>query len=226
MGTDTDVGKTHICAALSLMLLAADHRVVVCKPVETGIATMSPDEDSIAAGSDLQVVERACADALAGRIRYVHGTQYALAAAPTAAARAAGQHCMPAVVAAALVRSVEHGADAVVVESCGGALTPLSDTDVMADLAPLLPDYLPIVVAGLRLGVLSHTIAAMDCLRSRGAKRALVVLNDLYTKNPASFIESVCYDLRVRDIETATVVPHGAQPHEVDLASLMNAAVP
>lgn len=226
MGTDTDVGKTHICAALSLTLLDAGHRVVACKPVETGIATTSSDDDRNAVGSDLQVVERACAAAPAGRIRYVHGARYPLPAAPTAAARAAGVRSMSAAEAAALVRSVEDGADAVVVETCGAAMTPLSDTDVMSDLATLLPDYLPIIVAGLRLGVLSHTIAAVECLRSRGARRMTVVLNDRYTKSPASFTESVRYDLRLRGIETLTVVPHGARPHEVDLTCLLNAAAP
>src|SRR5579863_8472059 len=60
LGTDTDVGKTHVCAALCLTLLAAGKRVVACKPVETGIATVS-DLAGVARSSDLHVIERACA---------------------------------------------------------------------------------------------------------------------------------------------------------------------
>ena len=212
LGTDTDVGKTFVCAALCAALLRAGQRVTACKPVETG-APSEPDIDAIA---------RLC-----GRDQRLHvrrGLRYALAAAPSAAAKAEHRPAPTADAVAALVRAAQERMDAVIVETCGGALTPLTSTDCVADVALRLPEYRCVLVAGLRLGVLSHALGAVEYLRARGAPAPTVVLNDRYGTSPDWYVESTRDDLRARGLEVAAFVPHGARFADLDLSALTGSA--
>src|ERR1700674_3010970 len=81
LGTDTDVGKTTVAAALCAAALRSGLLVAACKPVETG----APER------GDLDVIR-----AIAGNaVRCVAGARLELAAAPSAAARAAGAAAPP-----------------------------------------------------------------------------------------------------------------------------------
>ncbi len=211
-GTDTDIGKTYVSAALCFALLQTGARVVACKPLETG---ESPE-------SDLEMIVRLCGRAEGLRTR--RGLRYALAAAPTAAAIAERRPQPSAADVAAIVRAAEEGADAMVVETCGGVMSPLSASDLMADVAARLPDYRTVLVAGLRLGVLSHTFAAVEALRARGAARPpLVVLNDRFRTSAQWYVDSTRADLRTRGLEPAAFVAHDAPMEDVDLSALIGA---
>lgn len=216
LGTDTDVGKTLVAAALCRAHLRIGKRVVACKPVETG----NPAE------SDLDVVVRLCT---AGRrpdlLRTVAGMRFSLAAAPTAAARAQGAPPLSAAQFAAVARSAEAGADAVVVEGCGGALTPLSDSDFVADSAALLAEYRLLLVAGLKLGVLGHVFAVAHYLRSIGRDEFDVVLCDRFGPSPAWYVDSTKDDLARRRLRVSAVVPHFAEMNIDSLADCVAALV-
>lgn len=209
LGTDTDVGKTFVCAALCAALLRTGARVTVCKPVETG----APPE------TDIDAVARLCERN--PRLRSAKGLRYALAAAPTAAARAESRPAPSAGDVAAMIRGAEERTDAIVVETCGGALTPLSATDYVADVAVRLPGYTTVLIAGLRLGVLSHALGAVEYLRSRGMPSPAVVLNDRYAASPAWYVESTRSDLASRGIDVASVIPHGSGLADVDFTQLI-----
>ena len=210
LGTDTDVGKTFVCAALCAALLKTGSRVTVCKPVETG------------GQSDLDAIAHLCKRS--ERLRVRKGLRYALAGAPTAAAKAENRPAPSALDVAAIVRSSEEQADAVIVETCGGALTPLSHADVVADLVARLPEYRPVIVAGLRLGVLSHTFGAVEYLRSRGAREPLVVLNDRYASSPFWYVESTRGDLRLRGLDAVAFVGYRQSIEDVDFSQLLRTA--
>lgn len=69
-------------------------------------------------------------------------------------------------------------ADFIVVEGIGGFCAPLNETQTVADLAKLLA--LPvIVVVGLRLGCLSHTLMTMEAIKARGLPIAGWVANEM-----------------------------------------------
>lgn len=208
-GTDTDVGKTFVCAALSAALLRAGLRVTACKPLETG---GQPNQD------DLETVSRLCGRDQ--RLRTRRGLRYALAAAPTAAAVA--ERRPPATVSdlVTIVRAAEEDTDAVVAETCGGALTPLSSVELMVDLAPRLPDYQPLLVAGLRLGVLSHSFGAAEALHARGGRPPLIVLNDRFSESPRWYVDSTRNDLRARGLETIAAIGHDVTVEAVDFGAL------
>jgi dethiobiotin synthase len=198
LGTDTGVGKTYVAGALCAALLRAGLRVTALKPVETGY----PNE------SDLERIAQSCG--FNDRLRVATGIQFSLPASPSAAARAENRPAPTIAECAAAARAAVDVSDAVVVETCGGAFTPLSDREYVADFVAALPEFRTFLVAGLRLGVLSHAFGAAEYFIARGLAAPRVVLNDCYSESPAWYIESTRADLASRRLAAAAYVAHGA----------------
>ena len=156
-GTDTDVGKTVVAAALLRALAAQGLRAVGMKPVAAGVA---PD------GQYADVVALRAASNVAADAALANPYCFAAPIAPHVAARNEGRAIELAVIAqayAALARS----ADAVIVEGAGGALVPLDERHDMLDVvrACALPVLL---VVGIRLGCLNHALLTAQAIRARG----------------------------------------------------------
>lgn len=213
LGTDTDIGKTTACAALCAALLRTGRTVVACKPVETGSQTHA----------DLKSLQTLLG---AGeRLRTVAGIRYELAAAPSAAARDAGERPPSIAECAKIVRAAEDDAGGIVVETCGGALTPLSASEYVGDLAASLPDYRVILVAGLRLGVLSHSFSAAHYMRSIGRPIDAVILCDRFGHSTAAYVRSTQEDMERRGLHVAAFIPHGVDTDVDLLASCVGSLV-
>lgn len=143
-GTDTDVGKTVFAAALAGALDAH-----YWKPVQAGLDGGS-DSERIAALSGLQP-DRILAEA------------YRLTSpcSPHRAAKLDGVAIYPEhLTLPALPRSL-------VIEGAGGALVPLNDHLLFADLfacwnAPV------VIVARTTLGTINHSLLTIEALRNRG----------------------------------------------------------
>jgi dethiobiotin synthetase len=159
-GTDTGVGKTLVSTALLHALAQRYPRVVGMKPVAAGTVAHGSDwinEDVLAlrAASTVQVPPEldnpvSLPDPLS----------------PHLAAQRAGVVIDIAHIVSCYQR-LSHLADAVVVEGAGGFLVPLSEEHTGADLAQALA--LPILlVVGLRLGCLNHTLLTLEAIRARG----------------------------------------------------------
>ena len=157
-GTDTDVGKTRVAAALAAALVARGERPTIVKAVQTGLAP----------GTDGDAAEAA---ALAG-CASLELARFRLAADPWSAALAEGA---PPLDASVLARRIEDVAGPVIVEGAGGAAVPLNATETMATLAALTSCE-AIVVAGLRLGAISHTLLTLEYLAAHGVRVRGVVL--------------------------------------------------
>lgn len=142
-GTDTDVGKTVVAAALAGHLGAR-----YWKPVQAGT------DD----GTDSLRVA-----ALSGGRAEVLSEAYVLQTpcSPHEAARIDGVTIDPARLA------LPEGDGALVVEGAGGVLVPVSDDLLSADLFALwgLPVLL---VARTSLGTISHSLLSLEALRARG----------------------------------------------------------
>jgi dethiobiotin synthetase len=67
-------------------------------------------------------------------------------------------------------------ADVVVVEGAGGLLSPITETESVADLATSFGFPL-IVVARPSLGTINHTLLTLEAARTRGLKVAGIILN-------------------------------------------------
>jgi dethiobiotin synthetase len=158
-GTDTGVGKTIVTAALASAAKAEGRRVIMVKPVQTGLA---PGEES-----DAEVVAR-----LAG-IRTLELARYPDPLAPLAAARVANLPALQLDHALAAIRDFDH--DVVLIEGAGGLLVPIGEGGwTLADLAEELGARC-VVVARAGLGTLNHTALTLAALADRGLSAQVVI---------------------------------------------------
>lgn len=170
-GTDTNVGKTVVAAAL----LHRYRRVALLrywKPIQTGT---QQDDDTATA--------RALGECSATEI-FDQGLRLPRPLSPHLAARLAGQRIE--------LEPLTHllaGQDAGtcwVVEGAGGVLVPLNERHVMLDLIEQFG--LPVVVvARSGLGTINHTLLTLEALRHRSQRIAdVVMVGDLNKDNRAA----------------------------------------
>lgn len=171
-GTDTDVGKTYVAALLARALVAKGVRVGVYKPAASGCRSV---EGSLVADDALALWNAA---GQPGTIEQVCPQCFAAPLAPHLAARAEGKQIDAQRLRSGLAAWRDY--DFVIVEGAGGLLSPISEHELVADLAadvglPLL------VVAANRIGVVNQVL--MTLCAARHHTKALpvlgVVLNEL-----------------------------------------------
>ncbi|MEQ8798409.1 MAG: dethiobiotin synthase [Salinisphaeraceae bacterium] len=158
-GTDTEIGKTYVAAALIRSLRAAGLRVAPFKPVSAGCERTAEglrNEDALA-----------LMEAAGGGFDYDDVNPVALAepVAPHLAAADNGLVIDPAVLDAAHAR-LAASADLVVVEGAGGWRVPLTPALDTADWVaghgwPVL------LVVGMRLGCLNHALLSAEGIARR-----------------------------------------------------------
>jgi dethiobiotin synthetase len=158
-GTDTNVGKTVISAAL-LARYRAEARLRYWKPIQTGI---EHDDDSrevmrLSAASEREVRNG--------------GVRLPRPVSPHLAARLAGTR----ITVRSLVEHVDGDEETRwIVEGAGGVLVPINERETMADLIGALD--LPVLVAARStLGTINHTLMTIEVLRRRMLRVAGVVM--------------------------------------------------
>jgi dethiobiotin synthetase len=166
-GTDTEVGKTVVTAALAAVQLSLGRSVAVVKPAQTGIG---PDEDG-----DLAEVRR-----LAGEVATYEGVRLPDPLAPDTAARVAGLELPGLVAQRDLVAEAAGGHDVTLVEGSGGVLVHLGEQWDLLDLADSLRhasrSVAFVVVARAGLGTLNHAALTVRAVQARGLEVAGLVI--------------------------------------------------
>jgi len=151
-GTDTEVGKTVVTAAIAATQLSLGRTVAVVKPAQTGIGS---GEDG-----DLAEIRR-----LAGGVSTHEGVRLPDPLAPDTAARVRGLALPSLAEQRDLVGTVAGRHDVTIVEGSGGLLVRLGEDFTLLDvLAPY--DATWVVVARAGLGTLNHTELTVRALRS------------------------------------------------------------
>jgi len=201
-GTDTEVGKTLISAAL-LTRLAQEHpRAAGYKPVAAGCAADGSNED-------VELLRHCSQPPLAA----AEVCTYLLAAA--CAPHLAAQEEMIDIQAEPLLQGARRLAaqsDALVVEGAGGLIVPLSisprysSADFFAQLHRELG--LPmLLVVGMRLGCINHALLSIEALRARGLPLAGWVANCIEADMP--YLDDNILTLQALiDAPCLGVVPH------------------
>jgi dethiobiotin synthetase len=205
-GTDTGVGKTHVAAAIVRILKEQGIRVGAYKPAASGSRSgpAGPIWDDVerlqsALGQEI-AAERICPQ------------RFHAPLAPPVAARQQGQ-----VVDASLLRRGINWwtdrADVLVVEGAGGLLSPLTDTDSVADVARDLGFPL-LVVARLSLGTINHTLLTLEAARNRRLDIAGIVFNQPAADDPDDrSTETNAEELRRRcDVPILAILPYATSP--------------
>jgi len=168
-GTDTGVGKTLVACALIRAFAERGERVIGMKPVAAGAEFRkgkwrNDDAEALAAASSVRAADGA-----------TNPYCLRLPVAPHIAAREEGITVELAVIQRAYGELCSV-ADRVVVEGVGGFRVPLGTELDTADLAQALG--LPLVlVVGIRLGCISHSLLTIDAIAARGLHLAGWVAN-------------------------------------------------
>lgn len=161
-GTDTDCGKTEVTLALMHALAARGLRVLGMKPVATGAR---PGPDGLMNSDARRLLA-------AGSFPMPYGLVNPYAFAPAIAPHVAAGMDGVVIDAAPILdayRTLAAQADRVLVEGVGGWRVPLGPSLAVSDL-PLLLDLPVVLVVGLRLGCLNHSLLSAEAIRASGAR--------------------------------------------------------
>lgn len=170
-GTDTEIGKTLVSAAILHKLVGSGQRACGMKPVAAGASLRdgelhNEDADMLAAAGNVHLP-----------LHITTPFMLREPAAPHIAAALDGVSIEPVPIIAAYAEILA-ASDATVVEGVGGFRVPFSDTFDSADLAAQL--NLPVVlVVGMRLGCISHALLTAEAIVARGLVLAGWVANEI-----------------------------------------------
>nr|WP_315494351.1 dethiobiotin synthase [uncultured Rhodoferax sp.] len=215
-GTDTEVGKTHISAALLHWAGQQGWRSAGFKPVAAGLDADGRNEDvqRLRAASSLPLTEAE-----------VGPLQFQAACAPHIAAALEGRSIdMDGLVQQA--RALAARADVLVVEGVGGFCVPLGPQGDTADLAVAL-GYPVVLVVGLRLGCISHALLTAEAIRTRGLRLAGWVANTVDPQMPhlQANLDTLRDELQRRhQAPCLGVVPRLADTHPAAAAACLDSA--
>ena len=170
-GTDTEIGKTLVSSAILHKLVEAGVRACGMKPVAAGAelrdgALHNEDADQLIAAGNVHLPPNIT-------------TPYMLRepTAPHIAAELEGIVIDPVPIIAAYAE-IAAASDAVVVEGVGGFRVPFSSDFDSADLAQQLK--LPVIlVVGLRLGCINHSLLTAEAIAARGLTLAGWIANEV-----------------------------------------------
>lgn len=170
-GTDTEVGKTIVAAGVAAKLAGTGRRVGVMKPVASG---SEPTPDGLRnADATALLAASGCDWGYDDVNPYAFGPPIA----PHIAAQQGNTRIVPGRIATAFER-IARAADCMVVEGVGGFRVPLAEDFDTSDLA--VQFGLPVVlVVGLRLGCINHTLLTVEAICARGLSLTGWVSNDV-----------------------------------------------
>ncbi len=170
--TGTDIGKTHVSAALLRHWRQAGKRVQALKPVMSGF---DPDmADASDAGQLLAALGRA---ADASGLDAVAPWRFRAPLSPDMAAAREGRSIEFPALLAFCRAEIARAADILLIEGVGGVMAPIDDRMTVLDWMVGL--RLPVVmIAGSYLGTISHTLTALDVLARRRIDVAALVINE------------------------------------------------
>jgi dethiobiotin synthetase len=179
LGTGTDVGKTFVTAALASRLATQGDAVAATKPIETGRAARS---DGPAPGSDAERLELASRSVIRPHPLHVYPEPVSAHLAAKRAGRTIEIGDIGAWAADAesnLINTTLHYTTYrwLLIETAGGALSPLAPGVSNLDLAAALEPAVWLLVAPDNLGVLHDLHATLVAMRTLARLPDLVALS-------------------------------------------------
>ena len=188
-GTDTGVGKTYVACKLIRDYVAQGHRVIGMKPVAAGGDLVNGQW----VNEDMLKLEEA-SNVKAPR-ELINPYSFKEAVAPHIAAEKVGVEIKIDVIKQAF-QALSKLADIIIVEGAGGFLVPLNNQQSMADL-PAALDIPVILVVGMKLGCINHSLLTVEAIKARGLSLHGWVANQIepemafYNKNVAIIAEKI-----------------------------------
>ena len=188
-GTDTGVGKTYVACKLIRDYVAQGYKTIGMKPVAAGGDLVNGKW----VNDDVLKLEQA-SNVKAPR-ELINPYSFKEAVAPHIAAEIVGIEIKIDVIKEAF-QALSKLADIIIVEGAGGFLVPLNDHQSMADL-PAALDIPVILVVGMKLGCINHSLLTVEAIKERGLKLHGWVANQIepemafYNKNMATIAKKI-----------------------------------
>ncbi len=165
----TDVGKTLITCALSWQLHQKGKKTQALKPVVTGFSENDPSSDTALILNSLGL------DVTPEAINQISPWRFHAALSPHMAA--VGNNRLDIHEIADYCHKQHAKVDTLLVEGIGGVMTPLNAHETVLDLITIL-NWPVLFVAGSYLGSISHSLTALQILRSNHVPIAGIILSE------------------------------------------------
>lgn len=176
-GTDTNIGKTHVVCLIARQLRSRGVRVAGYKPAcsgAIGVTSIAPPTGTASTlrWDDIERIKAAVGDEWPDEV--ICPQRFIAPLAPPVAARHEGRTVdFPQLVNGA---DAFEDAEIVLIEGAGGWLSPVTETQTVADLAVAV-DVPVLIVARPGLGTINHTLLTIEAIRSRGLVVAGVIMS-------------------------------------------------
>lgn len=173
-GTDTNVGKTHVTCLIAEQLIQRGFNVAAYKPACSGAIELGPDQYGRPRyrWDDIDRLKAAIANQWSDET--ICPQRFLAPVAPPVAAQLEGKSVDFELLASGAYAFA--GADLLLIEGAGGWLSPVTETQTVADLARAL-NVPVLIVARTGLGTINHTLLTVESIRARGLNVAGIVLN-------------------------------------------------
>lgn len=182
VGTDTGVGKTLVTSALLFGYSQQGLATAGMKPVAAGCM---PENGRLVSEDVTMLLS---AGSVVAALEQHNPYAFAPAIAPHIAAQQVNEIIKTRVIQAAY-QELSTLAEVVIVEGVGGFRVPLGEQLDTADLAQIL--NIPVIlVVGMRLGCINHTLLTVEAIQARGLELAGWVANRI-DPNMAAFEENL-----------------------------------
>jgi len=192
-GTDTGVGKTMVAEGL-LHAAAENHMsTAALKPVAAGC---EEHEGELCNEDALQLQSACTLDLAYGEINPV---ALKAAIAPHIAAQQEGRRVSVDRLAGFCQGVLSKGADLTVIEGAGGWRVPLNNREMLSDLAKQL-NVPVLLVVGMRLGCLNHSLLSVEAILKDGLPLAGWVANQIDS-------DMSCYEENLQTLKSAIPAP-------------------
>ncbi|MHB9037693.1 MAG: dethiobiotin synthase [Armatimonadota bacterium] len=199
VGTDTGVGKTIVCKLLAAYLRGRGLSVITQKWVQTG-CELSDDialHDNTHSANDLD------------DLRVPYSLKYP--ASPHLAAAIEGVKIDVAKIEAAH-NELARRFDMVIVEGSGGALVPITESELLADVAVRL-DIPVVIVVNNKLGCINHTLLTVEALRSRDLRIIGLIFNRIESEgDEAILLDNIRITGLICGVAVLGELPHMTEP--------------
>lgn len=205
-GTDTEAGKTYVCQGLLRGFIKLNLSALGMKPVASGCREVN--------GQLVNDDTLALMDASSIKLQHQEITPFAFqpAIAPHIAAKQIYRELTVENLEEKTREVFTQPADIFIIEGFGGWHAPLNEKENMSDFV-ISQQLNVILVAGIRLGCLNHTLLTYQAIENAGIKLIGWIANHI-DKNMVCSEENVTYLKGKLPAECLGVIKHGMQNDE------------
>ncbi|MBV1871205.1 MAG: dethiobiotin synthase [Gammaproteobacteria bacterium] len=213
-GTDTEVGKTFVSAALLTALNEHGFSTLGLKPIAAGCEQI----DGQWKNEDALILQKVASRDLPYEL--VNPIALPDAIAPHLAAENHGCNLSVKATIAELQKGLSEPSDITLIEGAGGWYVPLNSTEFFSDFAVTLS--LPVIlVVGVRLGCINHALLTVGAIQQSGLRLSGWVANCIDPKMSGTQ-QNICTLKRSIEAPCLGVIPHLTSASPTDAAAFLD----